>query len=488
MHQVFTLTLTAHRTNQGLRLSDAAQMSGLSVPTIRNLEAGKGNLSSLRTYLTSLGLKLHWLGAGESGDGQSLARRRQKLGVSQRAIAQRINVSHRTVIALENDFRGRIDTLDRCLSELRLRPTLKPIGEQPRDDINSVQTDDQLLSVWNASRNDPPQMALLHGDALDVMRSMPTAIVDCIMTSPPYWQQRTYAGGGIGEEQSVEAYLKDLRAVFKQAHRVLKPRGSLWINIDDTYHQRSMQGVPWRLILGMVEDCGWSIRNDVIWRKSGGALNRADNRFGHRHEHLFHLVKQDDYHFDADAVRQYPTLARLDGEVIATATGVTMEACLSRIADATDLNNDERCKATEAVKDAFVDIAKGLLHDFRLIIRGQNRVTHSDSQHTSARATRLVRDGFYLLKYDPRGSLSGDVWTLAPERSKGRDLHYAAYPEALCEKPILATCPIGGVVLDPFVGSGTTLAAAQRLGRHGIGIDLSEEYLKLATDRLNLPN
>ena len=399
-------------------------------------------------------------------------------------MAERIGVSHRTIIALETEFRGRVDTLMKVMQVLRLKPTVHDVKEQSDHDPMALVADAAVLSVMDDAASKDQRYALIEADACKALRQMPTNIVDCIMTSPPYWQQRSYAAGGIGEDQTIDAYLRDLRAVFRQVHRILKPRGSLWINIDDTYHQKSMQGIPWRLVLGLIEDSGWLVRNDVIWSKTGGSLNRADNRMTHQHEHLFHLVKQENYYFDADAIRKEPTLARLDQNEIATATGLTQTACVKRISTNDALTETEKQAATDAVAAIFQDVANGQLHDFRLILRG-SRVTHSDNPQTSARADRLVANGFYILKYDPRGSLASDVWEIAPDRSSGKDAHYAAYPTSLCHKPILATCPTNGVLLDPFVGTGTTLVAALQLGRRGIGIDLSHEYLDLASQRLS---
>ena len=482
MHQTFANQIKTRRQKLKLRLEDASRLSGLSIPTITNLEAGVGNLNSLERYMNALGVIIYWHGRGETHYGRSLADRRKHIGISQRAIARRIGVSHRTIIALENNFSGRVDTLLRCLNELRLRPTLRASDGVP--DVSwSAATDKDLLRVLNATPEMDPQFALIQSDVLNALRGMPSNIIDCAVTSPPYWQQRAYEAGGIGEEQTVEDYLKGLRAVFQQVHRLLKPTGSLWINIDDTYHQRSMQGVPWRLILGLVQDVGWLIRNDVIWSKTGGSLNRSSNRLSHRHEHLFHLVKSEDYYHDHDAIRLAAKPARLDQPQIATATGLTLDACLKRIAANEKLSDDEKNNASHKVTVTFEEIAQGKLHDFRLVLRG-GRVTHSDSQSISARASKLESQGYYLLRYDPDGSLMGDVWNIAPDRSKGRSLHYAAFPEELCDIPIRATCPPSGVVLDPFVGSGTSLVVAQRLGRHGIGIDLSEEYLKLSAKRL----
>jgi len=486
MHHDLGSLLSSARISQDITMAAMAEVAGVSVPTIRNLERGIGNVGSYQRCLDGLRLNLHWLDTARLGQCESLIKRRKSLGLSQRALAKKVGISHRTVIALENKFTGRIDTLQQCLSVLRLRPTLRSVANDTTGIDARILRDDRLLGVLGAGDGDTPRFALLHGDAHKTMQSLPSAIVDCIITSPPYWDQRTYAAGGIGEERSVDDYLSRLRAVFRQAHRLLKPRGSMWLNIDDTYHQGTMLGIPWRLTLGLVEDCGWLIRNDNIWAKTGGSLNRADNRLTHRHEHIFHLVKQSDYWFDADSIRLTPKPARLGGDVVATATGVTLKACIDRIADANDLTEAEQSSASAAVQDVFHDISEGRLHDFRLIIRGQNRVTHSDDQRTSARAERLERDGFYLLKYNPEGSLPNDVWNIAPERSTGRGPHYAPFPEALCEIPLKATCPTGGIVLDPFAGSGTTLKVAKRLGRHGIGIDLSVEYLQEASERLSL--
>ncbi len=338
MHQ----KITAKRSSLNLRLIDAAELSGLTIPTIRKLEAGQGNLRSLCQYIHALDLKLDWFGLNKGEHGRSIAERRKSSGISQRAMAERIGVNHRTIIALEKQFRGRVGTLMQVMQELNLKPTIRNISEQTDDFQTAIIADAAIQSVQGERATRTQRYALIEADALETLRQLPASLVDCVMTSPPYWQQRAYAAGGIGEEQAVGAYLMELRAIFKQAHRVLKPRGSLWINIDDTYHQKSMQGIPWRLILGLIDDSGWLVRNDVIWNKSGGGLNRADNRMTHRHEHLFHLVKQKDYYFDADAIRQEPNLARVHQDEIATATGLTQAACHRRISEACALTDNEK--------------------------------------------------------------------------------------------------------------------------------------------------
>jgi site-specific DNA-methyltransferase (adenine-specific) len=121
-----------------------------------------------------------------------------------------------------------------------------------------------------------------------------------------------------------------------------------------------------------------------------------------------------------------------------------------------------------------------------MIIRGQQRTTHSDSQKVSGRARELQEKGFYFLKYHPNGSKPRDVWDILPEDTQKRQRHFAAYPEDLCKIPILATCPTDGVVLDPFCGTGTTMYVAMCLGRKSIGIDVSSDYITLAQDRCRI--
>ena len=129
------------------------------------------------------------------------------------------------------------------------------------------------------------------------------------------------------------------------------------------------------------------------------------------------------------------------------------------------------------------EVREGSLSDFRMIIRGQQRATHSDSERVSGRARELAERGFYFLRYHPNGAKPGDVWDIIPEDTQNRRLHFAPYPEDLCKIPILATCPEDGVVLDPFCGTGTTNLVAFQLGRKSVGIDVSSAYLRHAKER-----
>ena len=325
----------------------------------------------------------------------------------------------------------------------------------------------------------------LWGDALEVLAGLPDASIDCCMTSPPYWRQRTYAAGGIGADGSWEAYVQALLAVFAQVHRVLRPTGSLWLNVGDVYDRKGLLGLPWRLALRLVDDQGWVLRNSVVWHKVKGGPDSARDRLRNVHEPLFHLVvRRNGYHYDADAIRSAPRKARVERGAVVSATGVSGVRYRRQIELSTALNDTEKTAALAALDDHLAQVARGDLSDFRMIIRNQQRSTHSDSTAVSGRARELRDRGFYFLRYHPKGARPSDVWEILPEDTHRRGRHFAPYPADLCRIPILATCPEGGVVLDPFCGTGTTNVVAAELGRKSVGIDLSEEYLEMARGRL----
>jgi site-specific DNA-methyltransferase (adenine-specific) len=173
----------------------------------------------------------------------------------------------------------------------------------------------------------------------------------------------------------------------------------------------------------------------------------------------------------------------VNGSVV-SATGVTGIRYKRQIELSTSLNPAEKVAALDALSGILEDVRAQRISDFRMVIRGQQRATHSDSVKVSGRAKELQTKGFYFLKYHPNGSKPSDVWDIVPEDTQKRDAHFAPYPVDLCRIPILATCPQGGTVLDPFCGTGTTLLAASALGRNGIGIDVSATYADMTKSRL----
>jgi site-specific DNA-methyltransferase (adenine-specific) len=322
------------------------------------------------------------------------------------------------------------------------------------------------------------------GDAREVLREFPPESFNCCMTSPPYWGKRVYDGGGIGLESDYKGYVAKLAEVFLELRRVLKREGSFWLNVGDAYCQKQLVGIPWRLAFSLIDGQGWILRNSVVWNKIKGGPDNTDDRLRNVHEMLFHFVKAPrGYYYDVDAIRSSPMKARVVNGAIVSATGVRGVRYQRQIELSAALSDEEKGCAIAALNGMLEAVARGEIADFRMIIRGQQRATHSDSETVSGRARELKERGFYFLRYHPRGSKPGDVWDILPEDTQKRVEHFAAYPEDLCKIPILATCPDDGVVLDPFCGTGTTMLVARNLGRRSVGIDISPSYLKLAEER-----
>ena len=325
---------------------------------------------------------------------------------------------------------------------------------------------------------------LMEGDALSVLGGLPHESIDCVVTSPPYWQKRQYENGGLGLEPEYRDYVAGLTEICNELRRVLKPEGSFWLNIGDSYERKALVGIPWRVAFELTDRQGWILRNSVIWNKVKSGMDNTKDRLGNVHENIFHFVKRArGYYYDIDAIRTKPRQAKVVNGAIVSATGVSGVRYRRQIELSTVLTSEEKAQATRSLESMLSEVAEGRVSDFRMVIRGQQRTTHSDSETVSGRAKELRDRGFYFLRYHPNGSKPSDVWDIIPEDTQRRKSHFAPYPVDLCRIPIIATCPSKGIVLDPFCGTGTTLLAARDLGRKSVGIDISPQYLAQTHDR-----
>lgn len=327
---------------------------------------------------------------------------------------------------------------------------------------------------------------LLCGDSLEVLKKLPDNSIDCCMTSPPYWQKREYENGGIGLEDDYNEFIENLLLITQEIYRVLKPTGSFWLNIGDSYLNKQQLLIPWRIAIAMTDRQKWILRNDVVWNKVKGGMDNAKDKLGNVHEPIFHFVKKKKYYYDVNAIRSKPNQVKIVNGSVVSATGVSGVRYKRQIELSTELTKEQKENAYEALNNILNEIKLGNLSDFRMVIKKQQRATHSDSGKLSGRAKELEEKGFYFLKYNPNGSKPTDVWDIIPEDRQRKDGHFAPYPEDLCKIPLLATCPPDGIVLDPFVGTGTTCIVASQQGKKSVGIDLSEVYLNTASERCNI--
>lgn len=298
------------------------------------------------------------------------------------------------------------------------------------------------------SKHHPFSGRILVGDVREMLDLLPSESVDCVVTSPPYFRLRNYGEDRqIGLERHVDTWVDELRLVARGLHRVLKEGGSFWLNLGDTYSRGEKDGArpkslvlaPERLATALVAD-GWVLRNKVIWSKPNPMPTSVRDRLSCTWEVVYFFTKAQKYHFDLDAIR-VPHRSRVTG---------------------THTLGEESRRASGS-KPAW-----SVPPEWR-----------GPSAGTNGGLDRLKAAG---LPGHPLGKNPGDVWTLPTASYRGA--HHAVFPIALAERPILASCPPGGIALDPFMGSGTTAIAAEKHGRQWIGIELRPEFAALARGRI----
>ena len=407
------------------------------------------------------------------------------------------------VIARTADFGGRSAKVKKAIEQFKADGEFAPLehylpsdlSKVPRNRLRVCEAAVQLELCHMVSAYSDPfcryiigndiTPLFLCGDALAILRELPSESVDCCMTSPPYWNKRQYAGGGIGLESDFHAFIDNLLDIFAEVKRILKPSGSFWLNIGDSYLDKNLLNVPSRVAIRMQDEQGWILRNTVIWNKVKGCPDNSEDKLRNIYEPIYHFVKRAiGYYYDVDSVRRKPHQAKVVKGAIVSATGVSGVRYKRQIEFSTELTAEQKSNALAALGEMLLKVQNGDVSDFRMIIKGSQRTTHSDSECVSGRARELHEKGFYFLKYNPKGAKPSDLWDIIPEDTQGRVMHFAPYPEDLCKTPILLTCPLNGIVLDPFSGTGTTSVVAMALGRKSVGIDISSAYIEEAKKRI----
>ena len=278
------------------------------------------------------------------------------------------------------------------------------------------------------------------------------------VTSPPYFGLRDYGHPGqLGLEQTPEQYIAAMVDVFRCVWDVLADDGTLWLNIGDSYGKgKQLLGIPWRVALALQAD-GWVLRQDIIWSKPNPMPESVRDRCTKAHEYVFLLSKSDRYYFDHEAIKEpvaASTVARLSQPNLANQAGS------DRVPGKTNGN----MKAVRSKANSFK--REGSKRE--QAIPGQAVGTHRPDRAES--------------EYDLDTRNRRSVWTVATRPYKGA--HFATFPPALIEPCILAGSRVNDIVLDPFMGSGTTAAVALQHGRQYLGCELNPAYQPLQDARI----
>lgn len=322
------------------------------------------------------------------------------------------------------------------------------------------------------------------GDSAAVLSEFPSGSVNCVVTSPPYWGQREYdASEYIGLEADFDAYLGNLMRVFDQVYRVMADDGSLWLNMGDRYVNKNLVGMPWRVAFAL-QDRGWILRQDVIWNKLR-LTQSAKDRLRTLHEYVFHFVKKPKYYYDSKSILLHHTEKpkKVRGR-ITSITGVSGVKYVREIKTSEFLTPTEKKNAMDALDETLSLMEEGRIIDFRMYMRGRPRLFNGNSTKLSGRAKEIDAKGYFIKTHSAEGHMPTNIWRMVPEDIHRKDQHCAVYPIGLMEMPVKATCPDGGIVLDPFMGTGTSLISAIKHGRYGVGIDISRTYASVAEKRV----
>jgi len=308
------------------------------------------------------------------------------------------------------------------------------------------------------------------GEASKVMAQIEDKSIDCIVTTLPYWHLRQYKVDSLATRDENEFIDSVLRATA-EAFRVLKDEGSLWINMADAYNDTSMQALPWRLAIKMMDLQGWMLRNDIVWNKQQGTIDGAQNHARNEHEYLFHFVKSTKYYYNDEKLSQNMN----DEKSAATKSGDRYRRNISASQHLTSL---EKNNALTALRLATNKVNAGTIGSYRLYLREASEPSTGDA----TRDAEIRTNGFFIQEMPHTVSMPGDVWAIAPERSETD--RYVIAPQQLYRLPIAATCPQGGIVLDPFCGTGTACKVAHDMGCRSIGIDVNDDRLRRARARV----
>ena len=287
---------------------------------------------------------------------------------------------------------------------------------------------------------------VLHGDALAELKKFPDKIVDCVVTSPPYWNLRDYESEGqLGLEPMFNEYVNKLSDIFSEVMRVLKDSGSVWINIGDTYFgstkvktntgdkfsgtdriilsKKCLTLVPYRFAIEMINR-GWILRNNIIWHKPSVMPRPVKDRFNIDYENVFFFTKDDEYYFKQQ-----------------------FEKMLTKV-------------------NANASSEEGKYKNETLKISSKSMSKYSQKVENGEVTERIKRC----------------VWTVNTSSDKSH--HVAPFSEDLIRPMIDAGCPEGGLVLDMFMGTGTTALVALKQGKKFVGIDVDERSVLYAKERI----
>lgn len=318
---------------------------------------------------------------------------------------------------------------------------------------------------------------VLCGDCAGVLPSIPAASVDAVITSPPYYRQRDYGGSGIGNESSVEEYIEALLDTFAEVLRITKPTGNILYNLGDKYLKSGLLLVPYRFALAVTAKFPVLLVNDITWVKRNPTPRQFKRRLVSSTESFFHFVKSDQYYYARDEFmndsdeRQLPLRFSKNAK-----PGARLGQKYRLLLEDSSLTSAQKKRALLALEEVIEEVKSGKLESFRMKIRGIHAPAFGGQD--GGRKIQMERHGFTIIRINGE-KMKRDVIETAVGGSNGSG-HSAIYPLPMIRELVRLLSPPGGIVLDPYAGSGTTLVAARRESRNFIGVEINPRYCKYA--------
>ena len=315
------------------------------------------------------------------------------------------------------------------------------------------------------------------GDAVKVLKQIPSDSIDLVITSPPYYNQRDYGGIGIGNEKTVDEYIDKLIAIFEECVRVVKNTGSIVFNIGDKYENGSLLLIPYRFAIEAIKRTKVKLINEVTWVKLNPVPRQDKKKLVPSTEPFFIFVKSDEYYFNKDAFLNHIDFLKKSKK---KKNGNSIGRKYFELIEQSDLSEEQKKLAKTELEKVIQEVKEGKIEGFRMKIKGIHAMPYGGQD--GGRKIHIERDGFTIIRIHGK-SIKRDVIESPVETIKG-NIHPAVFPEYIIQEFIKLLTKEGDIVLDPFMGSGTTGVVAKRMGRHFIGIDINPKYCEYARKRI----
>ncbi len=316
------------------------------------------------------------------------------------------------------------------------------------------------------------------GDCNEILKDIPSNSVDLVVTSPPYFQQREYAGvNGIGNEKNLDEYIENIMKIFRECVRITKKTGSIVFNLGDKYVDGNLLLVPYRFAIEVQKEKLAKLINELTWVKVNPAPKQDPRKLVSATEPFFIFAKSNEYYFNKDAFMEYRDKFFNGSKKTA---GNDIGKKYFELVEKSNLSKEQKEKARKELYEAIKEVKEGKLESFRMKIKGIHALPYGGQ--AGGRLTQIETKGFTIIKIYGN-SIRKDVIESTVETIKG-NIHPAVYPEFIVQELIKLLSKEDDIVLDPFLGSGTTAVVAKRLKRNYIGIEICDEYIKYAEKRL----